>query len=263
MPPSQGRCFSTRQDGNAVSFRAIECPRECDGMELLIVDGYNVAHAWPQTKSLLHAGAPLDEVRRVLVSRLSAHAAATGLRIVVVFDAPPRRGSVATDAQAAEVVDGVEIRFGGGAFGSADHLIERLVYDALRHPGADRVRVVTADRLIRDMVWAMGAETIDPTALHAEIDQTDTEAQDRIGRLRQEAGFSRRVENKLPSEVRAHLEALRRGHAMPEPGAAGVPVAADAAPGSEPGAADPPGPEPGTADAAPESDPDVTPPPRT
>jgi predicted RNA-binding protein with PIN domain len=222
-------------------------------MELLIVDGYNVAHAWPQTKSLLNAGAPLDEVRRALVTRLSAHAAATGLRIIVVFDAPSRRGSMATDAPAAEVVDGVEIRFGGGAFGSADHLIERFVYDALRQAAAERVRVVTADRLIRDMVRAMGAETIDPTALYAEIDQTDTETQGRIGRLRQEAGFSRRVESKLPSEVRAHLEALRRGHAAPAPGAADV---------RGPSTADTLRPEPGTADAAPAPDPDVTPPSR-
>lgn len=209
------------------SYRAIACLCGSEGMELLIVDGYNVAHAWPQTKSLLNSGAPLEDVRRLLVSRLSTHAAATALRIVVVFDAPSRRGTMAADAPAAEVVDGVEIRFGGGAFGSADHLIERLVYDALRQPAAERVRVVSADRLVRDMVRAMGADTIDPNGLDAEINQTATETQSRIGRLSQDARFSRRVENKLPSEVRAHLEALRRGHGAPEPGAAGAPPPPD------------------------------------
>jgi predicted RNA-binding protein with PIN domain len=180
-------------------------------MELLVVDGYNVAHAWPQTKALLNAGAALAEVRRLLVARLAAHAAATALRIVVVFDAPPRRGTLTSAAPAAEVVDGVEIRFAGGAFGSADHLIERLVYDALRPPAAERVRVASGDRLVRDMVRAMGADTIDPAALEAEIGQTASDTQGRIGRLSQEAGFSRRVENRLPSDVRARLEALRRG----------------------------------------------------
>ncbi|HEY6378394.1 MAG TPA: NYN domain-containing protein [Candidatus Dormibacteraeota bacterium] len=187
-------------------------------MELLVIDGYNVAHAWPQTKKLLSARAPLEEVRRVLVARLAAHAAAATLRIVVVFDAPARRGTVAADAAATEVVDGVEIRFGGGAFGSADHLIERLVYDALRPAAAERVRVATADRLVRDMVRAMGADTIDPLALDAEIGATASDTQDRMGRLSQEAGFSRRVENRLPSEVRDHLEALRRGESPPAPG---------------------------------------------
>lgn len=223
-------------------------------MELLIVDGYNVAHAWPQTKSLLNAGAPLDEVRRVLVSRLSAHAAAIGLRVVVVFDAPSRRASTVRDAPAAEVADGVEVRFAGGAFGSADHLIERLVYDALRPPAAEPVRVVTADRLIRDMVRAMGADTLDPATLEAEIDQSHTETQDRIGRLRQEAGFLRRVEHGLPSEVRAHLEALRRGHAAPQP------LVTEAPPQREPGTAEPvPGPEGGAADVVPPPSPDTPP----
>jgi predicted RNA-binding protein with PIN domain len=255
MPPSQGRCFSTRLDGNVASCRVIACRYKSDEMSLLIVDGYNVAHAWPQTKSLLNAGAPLEQVRRVLVSRLSAHAAATGFRIVVVFDAPARRGSMATDAPAAEVVDGVEIRFGGGAFGSADHLIERLVYDALRQPAAERVRVVTADRLVRDMVRAMGADTIDPTTFEAEIEQSDTETQSRIGRLRQEAGFSRRVEHGLPSEVRAHLEALRRGGSEPPPGAP------DAVPAPDPAAADAmPQLDPDAADAVPSPDPEDTPP---
>jgi predicted RNA-binding protein with PIN domain len=187
-------------------------------MELLVVDGYNVAHAWPQTKALLQAGRQLEEVRRQLVARLAAHAATTALRIVVVFDAPPRRGTANPAAAAAEVVDGVEIRFGGGAFGSADHLIERLVYDAMRPPAAERVRVATGDRMVRDMVRAMGADTVDPAVLDTEIGQTAGDTQGRISRLSREAGFSQRVENRLPAEVRNHLEALRRGEPPLQPG---------------------------------------------
>ena len=181
---------------------------------LLVVDGYNVAHAWAETKGALARREPLEEVRRRLVASLGAYAVATGVRVVVVFDSPRRRDAPATPP---ESVDGVEVRF-GGQDGSADHAIERLVYDATRDTAARTpVRVASGDRLIRDMVRAMGAETVTPLQLEADV-AAAVAATARTGeRLRDSATGARRLEHRLPADVLAQLEALRRGEPPPPP----------------------------------------------
>lgn len=173
---------------------------------LLVVDGYNVAHAWPETHALLEARGPLEDVRRVVVARLAAHAAVTQERVVVVFDAPRRAGAPPSPARR---IDGVEVRFGGGEFGSADHLIERLVYEQTRDPDGPGARVATADRLVRDIVRAMGASTVDPLALLAEVGMSAAETQSRLDTMERGARFAHRVEDRVGEEVRAHLETLR------------------------------------------------------
>jgi hypothetical protein len=101
----------------------------------LIVDGYNIIHGWPELKAVLGKG-PLEEARRLLLVRLSEYSSVTGVDVTVVFDGP-RRPNIPTAP--AEIVDGVRVHFSGRS-GSADHLIERLAYEATRGagPGAGR-----------------------------------------------------------------------------------------------------------------------------
>lgn len=171
--------------------------------EVLIVDGYNVAHAWPELRALLD-GARLDEARRRLVSVLSEYVALRGARVIVVFDGPEEA------AGAARSGDGVEVRFSGAAQ-SADHVIERLAYEASRAGVAATVVVVTGDRLQRDLVRAMGAVTMGAADLLAEVEGARSEAAQRARRSRDVGGFARRLEHQLPPDVAARLEALRRG----------------------------------------------------
>ena len=182
-------------------------------MSVLIVDGYNVIHAWPRLKALL-AGGGGEEARRALIGELAEYAAVRQLRVIVVFDGPRRAAS------AAEVIDGVSVVFSGRS-GSADHLIERLAYEAARAGEAHEVMVATSDRLQRDMVRAMGVATIDAKGLEQEVsaarDQTDRAA--RSGR--EQSRFAHRVEDRLSPEVRRRLEAMRRGRPDDDAGAAG------------------------------------------
>ncbi|HEX6493138.1 MAG TPA: NYN domain-containing protein [Candidatus Dormibacteraeota bacterium] len=175
-------------------------------MRILIVDGYNVIHSWPELRSALDRGG-LEESRRLLTAALAEYAAVRGVEVTVVFDGP----RTAT-ASPAEVVDGVTVRF-GGASGSADHVIERLAYRASQAGRASDVVVATSDRLQRDMVRAMGVPTIDARSLEQEVKGALSELGRDAERGREQARFARRLEEGLDPDVRARLEALRRGSA--------------------------------------------------
>jgi uncharacterized protein len=179
-------------------------------MRALIVDGYNVIHAWTDLRSALDR-AGLEESRRLLIAALAEYGAVRGVQITVVFDGPRR--AVATGP---ETVDGVTVRF-GGVSGSADHVIERLAYQASRQGLAADVVVATSDRLQRDMVRAMGVSTMDVRSLEAEVRGALGELTRDAERLRTQAGFARRLEDRLDADVRARLEAMRRGQPPPEP----------------------------------------------
>jgi predicted RNA-binding protein with PIN domain len=177
----------------------------------LIVDGYNIIHAWPALKAALARG-PLEESRRLLLQRLAEYGAVTPGRVIVVFDGPRRPNLPASPA---EMIDGVEVHFSGRS-GSADHLIERLAYEATRAAGAEAVCVATSDRLQRDMVRAMGCQTIDARTLEAEVSAALTATAGDAIRLRDQASSQRRLEHQLPQDVYDQLEAIRRGETPPE-----------------------------------------------
>jgi predicted RNA-binding protein with PIN domain len=179
-------------------------------MQVLIVDGYNVIHAWPRLKRALSERG-LEDARRLLIQALSEYAAQTGVAVTVVFDAHSRVG----DRNAAESIDGVTVRY-GTTTASADHVIERLANEASRHGNAADVVVATGDRLQRSMVTAMGAGTMSAKALEEEVTSASHTAND-ARRHRDEATGARRVEHQLDPDVRRRLEALRRG--QPDDGA--------------------------------------------
>jgi predicted RNA-binding protein with PIN domain len=136
-------------------------------MERVIVDGYKVIHAWPDLKRLL-TGASLEAARDRLVERLSVFGMVVGADMTVVFDAhhsAARNNSEAT-------VDGVRVIFTRKGH-SADHIIERMAYDATQ--AGDVITVATSDRFQRDLVRGMGGAVI--SALELERRVTDAEAE--------------------------------------------------------------------------------------
>src|SRR5207302_10102152 len=68
------------------------CPSACSTcgsssrVERLIVDGYNVIHAWPSLKRLL-SEASLEAARDKLVERVAVLGMISGEAVTVVFDA--------------------------------------------------------------------------------------------------------------------------------------------------------------------------------
>src|SRR5437660_7882209 len=132
-------------------------------MRTLIVDGYNVIHAWPHLKQAMRQRG-LEDARAMLVHALSEYGASTGVAVTVVFDAHVRRD----DGTAPEVIDGVTVRYGTrGA--SADHVIERLANEAARRGRAMDVVVATGDNLQRSLVAAMGVPTMSAKTLLGDV----------------------------------------------------------------------------------------------
>ena len=136
---------SSRCNASAASHRA-----DGSAMHALIVDGYNIIHAWPALQRRC-ATRGLEDARRQLVNALGEYAAQTGVAVTIVFD-----GHVASRGlPSTEKFDGVTVLFGSKR-ASADHVIERAAYKASqRGEGADVV-VATDDRLERDVVGAHG-----------------------------------------------------------------------------------------------------------
>jgi uncharacterized protein len=170
----------------------------------LIVDGYNVIHAWPELAPIIKRG-HAEEARRRLIAMLGEYAAATGERVTVVFDAHGR----ARDPGGGETIDGVRVLFGSKAQ-SADHVIERWVAIAARRGDAGRVTVASSDRLQRDLVMGMGAAVIGAEALRQVVLGAHAQTGEQSARRRREAGFASRLEDRLDAETRKQLEGLRR-----------------------------------------------------
>ena len=142
-------------------------------MERLIVDGYNVIHAWPTLKRLL--GVSLEAARDKLVERMSVYGLVTGTEVTVVFDA--HHSSALTNAE--ETIEGVRVLFTRKGH-SADHAIERIAYDASQV--GDMITVATSDRFQRDLVRGMGGAVISALELERRVIGAEEELTRRVKR---------------------------------------------------------------------------------
>jgi predicted RNA-binding protein with PIN domain len=136
-------------------------------MERVIVDGYNVIHAWPQLKRLL-GDASLEAARDKLIERLSVFGMVAGADVTVVFDA--HHSTARTNSE--EVVEGVHVLFTRKGH-SADHVIERIAYQASQ--SGDLITVATSDRFQRDLVRGMGGAVISAEELERRVVEAESE----------------------------------------------------------------------------------------
>jgi len=140
----------------------------------LIVDGYNVVHAWPSLKRLLST-AKLEDARDELVRRLSVLGMVTGEDVTVVFDAHHSRAL----SNSEETVDRVRVVFTRRGH-SADHSIERLAYQASER--GEVITVATSDRFQGDLVRGMGGAVISALDLERRVVDAEQEMSRRVKR---------------------------------------------------------------------------------
>ncbi|HKC83715.1 MAG TPA: NYN domain-containing protein [bacterium] len=143
-------------------------------MSQLIVDGYNVVHAWPPLKRLMST-ASLEAARDELVRRMSVLGMVSGEDVTVVFDA--HHSKAISNSQ--ETVDGVRVIFTRKGH-SADHSIERLAYQA-RNAG-EVITVATSDRFQGDLVRGMGGAVISALELERRVVDAEQEITRRVQR---------------------------------------------------------------------------------
>lgn len=122
----------------------------------LLVDGYNIAHAWPDLRRVLVAEGR-DVARAQLVERLRVLHDFERLRVSVVFDG--RGADIAIERPTRHATFSVLYTPAGM---TADDLIEQLAAQAAS-PGD--VIVATADRAECDTVEVAGATVLSPEQL--------------------------------------------------------------------------------------------------
>jgi uncharacterized protein len=140
----------------------------------LIVDGYNVIHAWTSLKRLV-TSASLEAAREKLIERVAVLGMISGESVTVVFDAHHS----AAMANSAETVDGVRVVFTRRGH-SADHVIERLAYEASNT--GEVITVATSDRFQRDLVRGMGGAVISSLELERRVIDAENEMTRRVNR---------------------------------------------------------------------------------
>ena len=140
----------------------------------MIVDGYNVIHAWPQLKRLM-GEATLEAARDKLIERLSVFGMVAGADVTVVFDAHHS----AARSNSEELVEGVHVLFTRKGH-SADHVIERIAYRASQV--GDVITVATSDRFQRDLVRGMGGAVISAPELERRVVDAEAEMDRRVKR---------------------------------------------------------------------------------
>ena len=143
-------------------------------MQRLVVDGYNILHAWPTLKRLA-SEASLEAARDKLVERLAVLGMITGETVTVVFDA--HHSTAMSNSE--ETVDGVRVVFTRRGH-SADHAIERIAYQASEE--GDVITVATSDRFQSDLVRGMGGAVISALEFERRVVEAENEMTRKIKR---------------------------------------------------------------------------------
>ncbi len=143
----------------------------------LVVDGHSVIFAWPELRALHDRNRPA--ARKALADQLQHLHDTTSWRVTLVLDG--KLGTVAGEP-AAKRTDMV-ISY-ATADQTADSIIERLVAASGVAP---EIVVVTADEAERLTVEALGAGTVSPSWLQAELEREGTFFSGQLERIHKSA----------------------------------------------------------------------------
>ena len=141
------------------------------GKDYLLVDGYNIIHAWEDLSAL--AREDLDGARAKLIDLLRNYQSWRGCQVIVVFDAYKVKGGKGAVEQLGDlyVVYTKEAE-------TADMYIERTTYQLSRD---NQVRVATSDGLEQMIILGHGAQRMSAAELKYETDQVMDQIRDTIG----------------------------------------------------------------------------------
>ena len=128
--------------------------------EYLLVDGYNIIHAWPELKTLVDDD-HMEAAREKLQNILSNYQGIRRTHIILVFDAyrvPGRREEI-IDYNNIHIVYTREAQ-------TADHYIEKFVHD---HHKKYRITVATSDAVEQMIIRGKGAALMSARELREEV----------------------------------------------------------------------------------------------
>jgi translation elongation factor EF-G/predicted RNA-binding protein with PIN domain len=133
-----------------------------EGEEYLLVDGYNILHAWSDLSAV--ARQDMDAARKILMDILSNYRGFREREIILVFDAYKVPGG----ERRTERYHNIHVVYTKEAE-TADAYIERATFDISKK---HRVTVATSDGSVQMIILGHGALRLTPRALREEIEQT-------------------------------------------------------------------------------------------
>ena len=133
--------------------------------EYLLVDGYNIIHAWPELKEL--AAVNLDAARTSLQDTLCNYQGYKKCQVIVVFDGYKVKGNPGTVVP----YHNIHVVFTKEAE-TADQYIEKVTQQMDRHYS---VAVATSDKLEQIIILGKGAMRLSAQDLKKEIRETNAE----------------------------------------------------------------------------------------
>lgn len=166
--------------------------------EYLLVDGYNIIHAWHDLEALIEK-VSLECARQKLIDLLANYKGMNNQTIILVFDAYLVKGNLGKvyKYQNIFVVYTKEAE-------TADTYIERVVTNLPKHY---HIRVATGDRLEQFIIQGQGALRMTAQELRMEIDHQNQYIREQFMNQKQQKS---QVKERMTKETFTYLESLRR-----------------------------------------------------
>ena len=167
--------------------------------EFLLVDGYNIIHAWSELRELVE-DVSLESARQRLMDILSNYKGTKQATVILVFDGYLVKGNIGTVYE----YNNIFVVYTKEAE-TADHYIERVVTSMPKHY---KVRVATGDGLEQLIIYGQGAIRMTARELWNEVTAAETELRERF--IRNRPPKNNILADHLDEEVLAWFEELRR-----------------------------------------------------
>ena len=153
-------------------------PSDINGTEYVLVDGYNVIHAWDNLKELINEN--MELARNLLINTLCNYQGYKKCELILVFDAYKIKGHV----REVEKINNITVVYTKEAE-TADMYIERASYKLAKN---NRVRVVTSDCMEQLIIIGNGAIRVTAKEFREEIDAAEEEIRGIINTTNSPAG---------------------------------------------------------------------------
>lgn len=166
--------------------------------EFLLVDGYNIIHAWDELKELFELS--LESARQRLIEILSNYQGFKKITVIVVFDGYLVKGNIGTVYE----YNNINVVFTKEAE-TADHYIERVVNTLPRHY---TVRVATSDGLEQLIILGSGATRVSARELYNEVKGIENTIRERY--INKRPPKNNLLTDNVDEETRQWIEMMRR-----------------------------------------------------
>ena len=169
---STGSGAATAQSKEGTSNqRAGKANMQAQKENCMLVDGYNVIHAWPELSDLMAVN--IGSARDRLIREMSDYQGYVGGTLILVFDAYKVKGNPGTVEQA----DNIYVVYTKEAE-TADQYIEKTVHQMA---SKYRITVATSDGLEQIIIWGDGASRMSSLGLKADLEQRRKQAREDYG----------------------------------------------------------------------------------